>query len=279
MYYTMDGNNETLVIHPGGLGDVCLSESTFLSLRHRFGDNLRVVGNRRVLVPFSEYFARVDSIDARAWLPLFGGLDDPGRWETIVLVGKDRSGSFRERLQRFTENLIFIEMYPDREQVHVEEYQLGQLPSWGIEPRRKDRKPNVGSRLILYPEDAYQKEKWPAARFLELSETLKEAGVRTVLARPRELGLPVFDTIMPDDLADVAAFFADGGLFFSNDSGMAHFAARCGLFPLTIFADTDPVVWHPITGLVLTCDKKRPSAREAASFILSAIERVGFPRQ
>jgi ADP-heptose:LPS heptosyltransferase len=274
----MDQKSEILVIHPGGLGDACLSESTFLSLRHHFGDRLRAVGNRRVLAQFSEYFVQIDSIDSRSWMPLFTDCAHDRRWQTIVLIGKDRSSGLRQRLQGLAENVVFVETYPDRERIHVEEYQLRQLPHWAIKPLRKECQPRIGNRLILYAEGACQKAKWPPARFLELYEALKEAGAPVCTIRARELSLRGFDVALPDDLGEVADFFGSGGLFFSNDSGMAHFAARCGLYPLTIFSDTDPVVWHPRTGLVLTSEKGSPTVPEVLDFILSAIEKLGFPR-
>lgn len=271
--------DEILVIHPGGLGDVCLSESTFLSLRRHFGRRLRVLGNRRVLLQFSDYFSGIESIDSRAWTPLFADAVHDGRWDTIIFIGKDRSGELRQRLARFAGDLIFIEMYPDLERTHVEDYQLEQLSRRGIGPLRKRRTARVGERLILYAEEAYRKEKWPAHRFIELRQALKETGVPAILAGPPGLRAPALDFTMPDGLDDVAAFFASGGLFFSNDSGMAHFAAGCGLYPLTLFTDTDPAIWHPVNGLVLTSGKGPPTVPEALRFILSAMESVGFPKR
>jgi len=48
-----------------------------------------------------------------------------------------------------------------------------------------------------------------------------------------------------EDLADVKTFFDSGGIFVSNDSGMAHFAGFCGLLTITIFSDFDSSIWHP----------------------------------
>jgi ADP-heptose:LPS heptosyltransferase len=48
-----------------------------------------------------------------------------------------------------------------------------------------------------------------------------------------------------ENLVDVKLFFHEGGIFVSNDSGMAHLAGASGLFTITIFAGFDPVVWHP----------------------------------
>jgi ADP-heptose:LPS heptosyltransferase len=264
------GLSEVLVIHPGGLGDVCLSESTFLSLKAHFGDHMGAVGNKRALDRFGEYFTRVESIDARAWMPLFSDFPDSRHWKTIVLFGKDRPGSIRHRLRQRAANLIFIDMYPDKESVPVEEYQLRQLPQWGIEPLRKDLPVKTGNRIILYPERPYRKEKWPAEHFVEVNEELKKRGLTTILMRPRNLALPSSDLESPESLDDVAAFFSSGGFFFSNDSGMAHFAAACGLRTLTLFSASDPAVWRPRNGRVLPHAKRPPTVYEAVEFIISA---------
>jgi ADP-heptose:LPS heptosyltransferase len=261
---------DILVIHPGGLGDVCLSESTFLSLNRHFGDSLTAVGAKRVLDQFKEYFIQVESIDGRAFAFLFSDTHGGRRWRAIVLIGKDRSASFRRRLGQLTDHLIFIDMYPDDERIEAEEFQLRQLPQWGIEPQNKEVPLKTGSRIILYPERPYQKEKWPVENFVAVREALTRAGLPVVLMGPHDSDIPGSDVASPEDLHDVAAFFAAGGFFFSNDSGMAHFAAHCGLRTLTLFHDTDPSVWRPKNGIVLTRGETSPTVQEVVEFIVSA---------
>jgi ADP-heptose:LPS heptosyltransferase len=47
------------------------------------------------------------------------------------------------------------------------------------------------------------------------------------------------------DLIEVKQIFSEGGIFVSNDSGMAHLAGASGLFTITIFTGFDPAIWHP----------------------------------
>ncbi len=131
----------------------------------------------------------------------------------------------------------------------------------------------TGKRVILYPERPYKKKKWPVDRFLEVYEKLTGLGVETVLMRPPDLDFPAVPNCSFELLADAAAFFSAGGIFFSNDSGMAHFAARCGLRAATLFQDTDPLIWRPKGGLVLECPGAPPSVDEAVDFIMQALER------
>jgi hypothetical protein len=260
-----------LLIHPGGLGDVCLSESTLLSLTQHFGAFFEAVGTKPVLDMFRRYFTGVDSIDRRTWMYLFSDSPACRTWQRIILIGKDRTGAFRERLSRLCGELIFIDMYPEGQPVGVEDYQLGQLPRYGIAPVRKEVQAKTGTRVILYPERPYKKKKWPVDRFLEVYEKLTRLGVERVLMRPPDLDLPAVPARVFELLADIAAFFSAGGIFFSNDSGMAHFAARCGLRAATLFQEADPLIWRPKGGLVLECRGTPPSVDEVVDFIMHAL--------
>lgn len=273
----MSSREETLLIHLGGLGDLCLSESAFLSVRRHFGKTIRALGHKRLLDLFDDCFVGVESIDARAWAYLFSDSPSTGPplWQRIIFFGKDRTGSFRERLGQLTRQLIFVDMYPDQGGYHVEEYQLEQLARLGLEPVRKSPIARTGNRVILYPERPFRKRKWSVDCFVEVYWGLKERGVDALLMRDPELALPVSDTFSFESLRDVEAFFSSGGIFFSNDSGMAHFAARCGLRTLTLFWDADPVVWRPTNGLVFPCRDTGPVVEEALDFIVSGMGRFG----
>jgi len=262
--------DESLLIHLGGLGDVCLSESAFLTVARHFEGGIRAVGSARVLELFCAYFTRIDSIDAREWAYLFSDSLQGRRWKRIIFFGKDREGAFRARLRQFADALVFVDLYPDHVRMHVEQHQLAQLAAYGMEPMIPARPDRRTDRIILYPETGFQKRKWPVGHFVEVFEGLKERGLKVILMRPPGLDLPVAGTVSFEGLVDIEAFFSEGGLFFSNDSGMAHFAARCGLLPLTLFWDADPVIWRPKGSRTFQCRGAGPTVREAADFILSA---------
>jgi len=265
-------SGETLLIHLGGLGDVCVSESAFLSLSRHYGNVIRAVGNKRVLDQFTGYFVETHSIDSRAWAYLFSdSLEGPSR-QRIVLFGKDRQGTFRERLSRLCEELIFIDMYPDDTSVPAEQYQLGQLDRMGVRPVTADFHRRAGDRIILYPEKGHTKLKWPVERFLEVFAELKGRGMNVLLLAPPDLSHAVPSSVSFEDLRDVAAFLSSqGGAFFSNDSGMAHFAATHGLRPLTLFWEADPIIWAPKGSRILVCRDKPPTLEQAIDFIISGM--------
>lgn len=258
-------------MHMGGLGDVCLSESTILSVVRHNGCRLRAVGNKAVLDAFGEYFSSVESIDGRGWACLFSDSAPPPRLDRVVYIGKDRTGEIRRRIARFAAHVVFIDMYPEGRAVHVEEYQLGRLASYGIAPVRMDRQEVTARRVVLYPERPYRKTKWPVERFREVHEALRRRGVEAVI-----MGQPGLDVASAavrafDGLSGAADFLAAGGVFLSNDSGMAHFAARCGLTAATLFLEADPLVWRPKGGLVLEAKGAPPGVDEAVDFIMNAL--------
>lgn len=260
-FASMSTGDEVLVVHLGGLGDVCLSESVFLSLRRHFGDRLVGLGNRRFFDLFGDYFARTHGVESRHWLYLFSEKLKGPRWGRIVFIGKDRNGSIRARWKAHSiGEPVFIDMYPEgafdssplddgtivpAEAVHIEDYQLRQLSRMGIEPAGKEIIPKEAQRVILYAEEGFSKEKWPVENFVALREVLEEAGIDVCLMRPPELSLPARGSVFFEDLADVKEFFGGGGVFVSNDSGIAHLAGACGVTTITIFTGFDPAVWHP----------------------------------
>lgn len=251
--------DEILVVHLGGLGDVCLAESAFLSLQRHFGDCLAGLGNRRFLDLFSTYFVKTYGVESRHWLYLFSDKLTGPRFRRIIFIGKDRQGTIRKRWAAHSrERLIFIDMYPDgsfpvpekttspllQEAVHIEDYQVRQVSEFGVEPARVHVRPEGSGPVILYPEKGFSKEKWPPENFLALRDLLAGRTRKTVLLRPANLDLGG-EGIVIHELSSIKEFFGRGGIFVSNDSGMAHLAGACGLKTLTIFTDFDPAIWHP----------------------------------
>lgn len=246
---------EILLIHLGGLGDFCLSESTFLSVSRHFREHVVGLGTRRFFNLFKDYFERVHGIESARWLYLFSSRPSDTTWEKIIFIGKDREGSLRRRWQQFSRSgVLFVDMYPEgafdgppegQNARHIEDYQLAQLPALGIKALRKEIRPRPASRVILYPEKGFKKEKWHHDNFIELYRSLKSRGVDTYIIKPFDLDIALPEALTINELGDMKAFFEEGGIFVSNDSGMAHLAGACGLFTLTIFTDFDPRVWHP----------------------------------
>lgn len=263
---TVPDNDKILLIHLGGLGDMCLSESTFLSLSRHFEGNIEALGYTRFLKLFDKYFLKINRIESIKWLHLFSDHCPDIVYKQIIFIGKDREGNLRKRWKGFSrEPLIFIEMYPEEDRliihnsqvtnetnkkhvaddVHVEDYQLAQLAQYGIHAIKKEIKPKPLSRTILYPEKGFQKDKWPLENFVEIYNSLKSKDINVHILESLGMNIDIQDKISFQELSDIKEFFLEGGIFISNDSGMAHLAGMCGLFSITIFIDFNPLIWHP----------------------------------
>jgi len=254
----MMNRSDILLIHLGGLGDVCLSESTFLSLSRHFGERIIALGNKRFLQLFDEYFKDIESVETRQWMYLFAKGGSKHIWEQIIFIGKDRQGRLRKRWQRLSRlPLIFIDMYPEiatdkthgaqseKDVLHVESYQLRQLSSYNINPLIKTITPRHSQQVILYPETGFTKEKWDVSNFITLSERLQSQGIRVSVLQALDTPISVQNRIYIRDISRVKDLFQQGGIFVSNDSGMAHLAGACGLSTITLFSQYNPRIWHP----------------------------------
>ncbi len=265
---------ENLLVHLGGLGDVCLSESTFNSLNAHLGGNLCALGYRRFLALFDQYFAQALSVEERSWLWLFSDRPCEKRWKQMVMIGKDKSGDMRRRLREVSsEPPLFIDLYPEHERTHVEAYQLAQLQRLGVEPLKKEVEGTASQRVILYPERSYTKRKWRYESFIAVHSLLKSRGVDAILLEAPDVEPSLDDSRRFEELEETARFLSEGGLFFSNDSGLAHLAAACGMATITLFWDHDPAVWHPRgRNIAVECATRSPGVEEMMALILRARE-------
>ncbi|MEM3428188.1 MAG: glycosyltransferase family 9 protein [Nitrososphaerales archaeon] len=236
-----------LLIHMGGLGDVCLSESTFYSLSEHFQGKLLALGVKKYLRLFSPYFESIDDIGSSRYLFLFSEDHREPAFDNVILIGKDKRHTLRRRLERISrERMIFIDMYPEGERIHVEEYQLNQLDLEGIKPKRKELTLNLNPVIILYPERRIRKAKWEHKNYLDLRRRLNERGISSVILSHERIDIFGEDLTLIEDLDLMKEFLKEkGGIFVSSDGGCAHLACALGLFTVTLFFDTDPYVWHP----------------------------------
>jgi ADP-heptose:LPS heptosyltransferase len=132
-----------------------------------------------------------------------------------------------------------------RDKVRIQESELAQLAKHGIESLDKTILWKNSSRVILYPEKGFEKEKWHHENFVNLYHSLTTKGLDAVVLESLGLSINVDKRIFFEDLKEAKQFLSEGGIFVSNDSGMAHLAGASGLFTITIFAGFDPAIWHP----------------------------------
>jgi ADP-heptose:LPS heptosyltransferase len=159
---------------------------------------------------------------------------------------------------------------------HVEGFQLMQLGPYGIEAKKNEITPNLSGRVILYPEKGFKKKKWHYENFVRLYYLLKSKGIDVHMLKSIGLETDIKEAVFFEELGEVKDFFKTGGIFVSNDSGMAHLAGICGLHTITIFNDFDPGIWRPRgNGMWLQSRKDMVDVPSMETRILEAIETAG----
>jgi heptosyltransferase III len=101
---------------------------------------------------------------------------------------------------------------------------------------------------VLHPFASTPEKTWPAERFVQLGNHLRQAGLTPViLAGPVDDAseFTKFEVRRNALLPDVIAMLKSAALFVGNDSGPAHMAAACRTPLVVLFADSDPVIWAP----------------------------------
>jgi ADP-heptose:LPS heptosyltransferase len=160
--------------------------------------------------------------------------------------------------------------------MHVEEYQLRQLPIYGIKTQEKEVRPNHADRVILYPEHSRGKKKWPYENFLALFRMLTSRVVNTILLEAPDVESAARGSLRFEHVKDTAAYLRKGGIFVSNDSGVAHLAGVCGLTTITLFHDQRSDIWHPRgRNLSIQCADRTLGVEEVFTLIVRAREQAG----
>lgn len=110
-------------------------------------------------------------------------------------------------------------------------------------------------KIILHPSAGYPSKKWPADRWLALTEALlKESRVRLIIlgteVEKKEITFPasphLLDLRGKTNLEEMATLFSNGDFFIGQDSGPSHIAAAQGIPGVILFSGTnESKVWRP----------------------------------
>jgi ADP-heptose:LPS heptosyltransferase len=100
---------------------------------------------------------------------------------------------------------------------------------------------------VIHAVAATPEKTWPARRFLQVAEYLKNAAVEPVFVGAASDDLTPFHPYrtIQASLAELKSLLARAALFVGNDSGPAHMAAAFGLPVVAIFGASDPGIWGP----------------------------------
>ncbi len=113
-----------------------------------------------------------------------------------------------------------------------------------------------GPRVLLLPGAGGEVKRWPAARFVELGDRLRDEG----LAVAWSLGPVEFDRgtlegaflprVEDRDLVQAAALLGAADVVVGNDTGTSHLAAAVGAQVVALFGPTHDGTWRPRGGHV-----------------------------
>jgi ADP-heptose:LPS heptosyltransferase len=102
---------------------------------------------------------------------------------------------------------------------------------------------------VIHPVAALPGKTWPAERFLEAADYLKQSfELNPVFISGPGESLSAFErwhTVAGAPLEEIKSLIAGATLFLGNDSGPAHMAAAFGIPVVVIFGPSDPSVWAP----------------------------------
>lgn len=133
---------------------------------------------------------------------------------------------------------------------------------WAADAARAMAAPDaVPGAVGLFCGASFPSKQWPLPQWRALGAALRDVPGLVVVAGTSEAersdaaalaatlradlpGTPV-DLAIPRDLGDLVARLAPLALLVSNDTGVGHLAAACGVPTLSVFLSTDPAVWAP----------------------------------
>jgi ADP-heptose:LPS heptosyltransferase len=234
-----DPQLRTLLIRPGGIGDLIIS---LPALEHLTSEYTEVwVATQNVpLIRFTSHIRSIASTgldllelgsDSRV-LELLRGFDRIVSW-----YGSSRE-SFRDAVSALP--FTFHTALPDGTCHAVDFYMRQAGGQDGAVPRIDVGFVAKRDFIAIHPFSGSRAKNWPLERFRAMAATLPYPA--EFCAGPEE---PLEDAVRCDDLWELACWLASARGYVGNDSGITHLAAAVGLPVTAIFRTTDPAVWAP----------------------------------
>jgi ADP-heptose:LPS heptosyltransferase len=131
---------------------------------------------------------------------------------------------------------------------------------------------------VIHPVASTPGKTWPAAGFVEVARQLQTMGIESVfIGGPGDkLGsFREFRTVCGAPLAETKTLLNHAAMFIGNDSGPAHMAAAFGKPLVTIFGDSDAVVWAPWKANSRQIVADGPIGSVTSRQVLDAVEQLG----
>lgn len=226
----------------------------------------------------------------RGWSPrltlnLHGGTRST--WMTALSGAKYRAG-FAHFSYRFAYNVLLPRAQDSlhvNRTVHTAEHlasamfylgvPVGEIPRANLFTNRPTA--DAGAYAVIHPFGATPEKTWPAARFLEVAESLDGSGLTPVFIGGPGDDLSTFRQfrcLAGAPLAEIKQLLAGASLFLGNDSGPAHMAAAFGVPVVVIFGPSDSAIWAPWRTASEVIASPEGIDRVETSVVLGAVHRL-----
>ena len=279
-----------LVVHQGAIGDLILSLPALYALRSAFPQHhCEVLGYASTvsLLHNRFYVDSIVSIDKAVFVSLYQDepLNDPdlrdyfSRFQHVIVFGGEVHTEVVRKISLATSGAVFrINPFPKVGGVHVIDYQLAQLQSFGIKPclftpmlflapHDKERALCILSScgidiskeviVAVHPGSGSEEKNWPTdyfitclknisrlshCRIMLLEGPAEQRRCRELANACREMDLCI---VREPELVLIPALLKYCRVYIGNDSGITHIAAATGIPTIALFGPTDPDVWGP----------------------------------
>ncbi len=262
---------QTLVVHPGALGDLVCLFPLFAELRRRHGPlALLCQDSLGRLACFEGVADAAYPLEAAWTASLFSGAPSPEARRRLAplarVIAFSRAPALIESLERLEGGKKICALParpPAAERRHVARHARERLAACGLLPAapppegdyRPPPPPGSATRrrvVFLHPGAGSPRKRWPLERFMRTAERLEASGFMPQwLLGPAEedlagklAGGPRPLNRLSDPVALARLLRAACG-YIGNDSGATHLAAWVGVPTVAIFGPSDPERWRP----------------------------------
>lgn len=132
--------------------------------------------------------------------------------------------------------------------------------------------------------------RWPEAQFARVGDALAERGYAVVLTGTaaetpiiesvrQQMHHPAISLAGQTDLGVLAAVLTESALLVSNDTGVSHLSAACGVLSVVIFTSANPAEWAPLNRdrHYVVLEKDAVQARVVIDEAVALLARTGLP--
>jgi heptosyltransferase III len=293
-----------LILRGGALGDLLLTLPVLDEIRSNFPQAFIEVWGIRPQVDLLQAVDRVDRLDARDLAPMFIAEPIPpilrGRLREIDLAISflsDPDGVVAQNLA-FAGVQKVIRGSPTMQPGMHAVYQLASvLEPLGLAlrdpvPRLKIGRDQIQKPLLgLHPGSGSQAKNWPlecwidfigkiVSRFEGLLLIGGEADDEVIRAFRLRWRGPPFESVVRQNLWDLARALTRCTIFVGHDSGVAHLAAAVQTPTVALFGPTNPDIWRPLGSHVkiVRAEEGRMDAISVTT-VLEAVHALGLVQE